>query len=119
MCGSEPGTGQQLKEMFYSPDAGRTWSKPRNAPSSGYVEAILATTSSDIWFSLHRDAPLMSIDKGIHWKGAGILTNDDYSGFGRFHFVDPFHGWVSNYNTVFRTVNGGRSWSRVILGPQG
>ena len=115
MCGSEPGAGQQLKELFRSSDGGVHWIKEASPPGSGYVGQILATTSSSIWFSLHRNGPLHSNDGGHSWTNTGIVTRDDFSGFGAFHFLDPTHGWITNYAGIFRTTNGGRSWSHVVL----
>src|SRR5437763_945654 len=115
MCGSGPGAGQQLKELFRSSDGGVHWIKEASPPGSGYVGQILATTSSSIWFSLHRNGPLHSNDGGHSWTNTGIVTRDDFSGFGALHFLDPTHGWITNYAGSFRATNGGRSWSHVVL----
>lgn len=50
-------------------------------------------------------------DKGCHWRN--ISPEDSvYWGTEAVFFLDPRHGWVASPTAIFRTVDGGRSWTK-------
>jgi photosystem II stability/assembly factor-like uncharacterized protein len=115
VCGSEPGAGNQIKVSYRSRDGGVSWARAsKELPEGGYVSRLVVADGVG-WLALQRSAPLVSRDGGRSWRTAGIRTDDDFSGFGGFDFVDPSHGWIPNYGMIFRTTDGGHTWTSVSL----
>ncbi len=97
--------------LFISGDLGRTW-QPAMLPDSSYYlydlalpasreVAILAATSRGL---------LRSADEGAHWKlvteGVPAATVDSV----RFNPEQKLEAFLVQFNTVYRTVDGGETW---------
>jgi len=114
VCGSEPGAGEQIKVAYRSIDGASHWRKINAKLSiSGYI-ASLTVMSSSLWLGLVRERPQSSTDNGVTWNPVAINPPDDFAGFGKLHFIRDRIGWVTNYGTIYRTVDG-YHWEGVPL----
>ena len=114
VCGSEPGAGQQLKAAYRSQDSGEHWVRLHSdLTGSGYVTSLTATSVA-LWLSLFRELSQVSVDGGLHWRMVDIPLRDDLTGFGTFHFIGSRLGWVTNFGSICRTLDG-RHWETVSL----
>ena len=121
-CGTEPSAGAQLKALYRSADAGRTWSLVEDCselpPAGcswpggeyGYLVTLASPSASAVWMGLARAALVGTLDGGKTWTvpptGGGDL------GVSQIEFVDALHGWAVIERAVWRTVDGGRTWQR-------
>lgn len=133
VCASEPGAGEQLKDVYTTSDGGNTWvlraetdlqGHRGQISVSGYV-GLLALASSDTGFlTMARSDIYRSTDGGVTWVRAGLGLGEGF--FPALWFVDATHGWVSAWgNTgategkvvLYRTVDAGASWTLVSAVP--
>jgi photosystem II stability/assembly factor-like uncharacterized protein len=115
VCGSEPGAGEQIKVAYRSRDGGLHWATMKGKlPIGGYVVSLTATSTA-LWLGLTRERPQESTDDGVTWNPVAIDPPDDFAGFGKLHFIRDRIGWVTNYGTIYRTVDGDH-WEGVSLG---
>jgi photosystem II stability/assembly factor-like uncharacterized protein len=119
VCGSQPGAGEQEKQLITSTDGGLHWNYPPNPPLGGYVGnlALSATTGGVTgWLAMVRGPLYMTTDGGRTWTPAdlhGAQVGPAGSGEIEVVFTDPLHGWVATSTEIFRTSDGGRHWTGV------
>jgi photosystem II stability/assembly factor-like uncharacterized protein len=94
--------------VFATMDAGRTWTHQTTLP--GEVSGISAVDRAHAW--LYGDAGLFAATTdGTTWSPLSLP--DGVTG-GRFHFLDPLHGWLgAGRSGTYATIDGGRTWSRL------
>jgi photosystem II stability/assembly factor-like uncharacterized protein len=91
-CGGEPGVGQQPKSVYVSP----------NQP----------------WLALSRGTLITGNGRGKTWGAAIPMSRADPNGagVGPIRFEDARHGWLVSFpDAVFRTCDGGRTWSQTTV----
>jgi photosystem II stability/assembly factor-like uncharacterized protein len=89
-CGFGPGAGNQLKSVYESGDAGRTWRRVEDPPSTGYAASI-AAASADDWYIANQRGPIeMTSDGGQTWQRGP--HGPAWEGFGWIGFTDDTHG---------------------------
>jgi len=119
VCGSQPGAGEQEKQLIASTDGGRHWNYPPNPPLGGYVGnlALSASTNGVIgWLAMVRGPLYMTKDGGRTWTPAdlrGAEVGPAGSGVIEVVFTDPRHGWAATSTEIFRTSDGGLHWTGV------
>jgi photosystem II stability/assembly factor-like uncharacterized protein len=119
VCGSQPGAGEQEKQLITSTDGGLHWNYPPNPPLGGYVGnlALSATTGGVTgWLAMVRGPLYVTTDGGRTWTPAdlrGAEVGPAGSGEIEVVFTDPLHGWVATSTEIFRTSDGGRQWTGV------
>lgn len=111
VCGSEPGTGNQLKTSFLSRDDGATWRRVAAPPLGGYVEVGAAAAGGDFVAGGRMD-PYVTSDGGRSWRGV-IDGSGTSGGFYTIGFSDSAHGWAVDGGppaALYLTDDGGRTW---------
>lgn len=135
-CASVPGAGNQAKMLARSFDGGVHWT-PEHCPShaspptfptcyfsgemnAGYLGSLVATSSTTAFLAGGRNNVLVTRDGGKTWSQTNPKIGDMDNGTGPLFFANPTDGWVifaaSNSgaaNALWRTTNGGRTWSEV------
>jgi photosystem II stability/assembly factor-like uncharacterized protein len=89
-----------------------------NLTIGGYVYNAAVTSPADAWLALSRGTLIHTADGGRTWHDAipRELANPNDGGVGPIQFVDPRHGWLLSFpNLLFRTVDGGEHWTRIVL----
>jgi hypothetical protein len=76
-CGTEPGAGNQAKTVYLSRDAGWTWRRLTDPPSSGYLGAASITPAGTIFLSGGRSDVYISWDGGRTWHTSRSLNRAD------------------------------------------
>ena len=117
LCAGQPSAGQQLKTLHLSADGGASWSGPTDAPAYGYLHNLVGTSSSRGWLTLDRATLETTADGGKSWQQAIPIdaANPGDGSAGPVRFVDSHRGWVGIGGDVFRTVDGGVHWTRVVV----
>lgn len=124
---------QQTRGVLKTKDGGRTWYDPSlgvpppNAPSFiavGFRDSLVG------WAADNRGTVCITFDGGANWLLAPRIPQ-----FGKLIFADAQNGWLLTasggvdyerhvaggepYDQIFRSTDGGRTWSQVILSPPG
>lgn len=118
-CGGQPGAGQQDKAVFMSPDGGQHWGMVATSENTngtlghldfgGYVNGIGANAPDTVFTVTYRGSALMrSTDAGHTWDAVPMQLSD--MGIGPIKFLDAKHGWITFYNHIARTTDGGTTW---------
>jgi len=120
--------------LLRTDDAGATWRDitpgglpPAAVEAAHFLDlkrgwAVVAAPSLDG----PANAVVKTIDGGVSWESVALPENDDdraaWSGVAYVFFLDARHGWVVtkhlsssafNFGTIFRTADGGNTWSRL------
>jgi hypothetical protein len=130
VCAEEPTAGSQVKTTATSANGGATWTlnvgcldlaRPgcSNPLYAGYLGGITAVSEYRIYLVGDRSSLLVSADSGVHWHQVSLIG--DTSGgtgqvmfFGRAHGLVTARGAATNESVdIFRTSNGGKTWSKV------
>lgn len=126
LCFSEPGAGQQLKQLFVSDDGGTTWSRRPDPSSSGYSTEIEPQSADVAWLVGDGRADVLRTDDGGRtWRDplrGRVGESAGGAGYG-FAAVDAVHAWVSMQPLrgpdarirVLRTADGGAHWTAAVL----
>lgn len=69
----------------------------------------------DISHDEMRGLVLQTWDGGQTWKEVEVGENELF--YVQVHFTDSGHGWVTSRDNVYRTEDGGKSWSKVLSLP--
>ena len=110
-CGFEPGAGSQLKQLYVTRDAGRTWrlrAGEKQLPDIGYLESIAFRSARDGVLTAQRGGVAVTHDGGRTWHW--ILTSD----FGASAQAAP-DGWLVLSGGLFRMDESGTR--RALLYP--
>ena len=127
-CASEPSTGVQPKSVSVSDRDGKNWRVvaqmcglgtrcTQRMPLGGYLSGFVALSSSTAFYIGGRSALTGTFDGGVKWRtwqqiGGGATATLQVT------FVDRDHGWAVAWDAyhgssdLWRTQNGGRTWSR-------
>ena len=130
LAGSQPGAGEQGKEVFATNDGGQSWTKlawtglmgqSQNSargglPIGGYIGPMVSSSDRDVWIASARGGLLHSADGGKMWKDAPIPSHY----FVAVHFADAKNGWALSIEGpgLWATTDGGLTWRQVPL-PEG
>lgn len=137
LCGGEPGTGMQLKELFRTSDGGQQWqsvaradfdsSHPDGLSVGGYLNAMFFLDATHGWYSAGSSGfggLSGSSDGGQTWHSFNL------GGQGRIpvllRFISPTQGYVllaggGRTRALVTTSDGGATWSQLYppLSPSG
>ena len=104
---------QKGKGIQRSTDAGRTWTKISDVEPIGRVVRIQKETA----YWLGKEGLLVSSDKGASWKVQGGTVEASIGPL--FDPKNDKHIVVAGVKGIFRTTDGGESWSKVATLPAG
>jgi photosystem II stability/assembly factor-like uncharacterized protein len=94
-------------------DGGITW-KPQNSNSTKTLPAIYFI-DAEIGWALESDGNILkTTDGGVNWMP--MITGVPFNG-NDIYFTDPFNGLIASAYGVYRSVDGGTSWSFISLSP--
>jgi photosystem II stability/assembly factor-like uncharacterized protein len=119
VCGGQLGAGMQLKQLITSTDGGRHWTYQPNLPSSGYMQSLALSASTNGlmgWLGFARGPLYMTTDGGRIWSPANLVgtqVGQAGSGVTEVIFTDARHGWAATSTGIFRTSDGGLHWTGV------
>lgn len=123
-CQGDPINGDF--ELYTTTNGGTTWTQvaganipnPLNANEFGYTRQI-EVVGNNVWFSTSQGRIYHSADKGLTWNvfttpvadfGGAVVSNSSAN----FSFSSATDGIiVTSTGVVYRTTNGGTSWSTV------
>jgi photosystem II stability/assembly factor-like uncharacterized protein len=136
VCAGQPSAGNQAKSAGRSADGGRSWVVHTACPParyicrrgmplySGYLGQIAAVSAGTGFLAGDRSSLLVTTDGGRRWRTVRPLIGDSSGGTYQVIFVNPRDGFVlgvgartSELPTIWRTTNGGTSWSGVLPRP--
>lgn len=103
--------------LIRTTDGGRTWT---TTPVAGGFREIAFSSALTGWAVVGGIADSMSgpgrleatVDGGRHWHAATLKARVD-----SVCFASSSVGWAASGSGVYRTLDGGRRWSRVARGP--
>jgi photosystem II stability/assembly factor-like uncharacterized protein len=124
-----------VEQSCYSTDGGRTWtlfaSTPPWGETVGFGTLAVATPDNIVWVPSNRRAPYYTTDRGRSWNRVSLPgVADTADGLGGLHWAYYLNrhivaadrvnaGTFYMYHTpvgLFRSTNGGASWTRVRAG---
>lgn len=124
------GTTRNELRLYLTHDRGKTWTNISPAASIQFPNSL--EFGKDLFF-IHSDngwivrnslgsgeaIVLRTVDSGLTWK---MSTLPETSSVSAIYFTDPEHGWIlsedsDHLKTLFRTVNGGASWRKIMTTP--
>jgi photosystem II stability/assembly factor-like uncharacterized protein len=109
VCASEPGAGQQPKELLVSTNDGETWQSRGKLEISGYGTAVCPVSKTVAWRSGGR-ADLYRTTDGTHWKT--VTADEDGSGF-EVAALDQDTAIRLLHEAAYLTTDGGRTWKPI------
>lgn len=127
--GLSPSAGQEPKALFQTVDGGHSWRKiawvgfpvqdnhltEAGLPSGGYVAGLFFLTPRRGWLPLATGPVLETSNGGRSWQPVWT-TRFDGDTLGDIQFVDPRHGWLMDRGDLWATVDGGKTWRRLVIG---
>jgi hypothetical protein len=130
VCADEPSAGFQVKTTLVSGNGGRTWTlhagcgfsaRCRDPLYFGYLGEIAAVSARTAFLVGDRSSLLVTTDGGRHWRAVRPPVGDTSGGTFQVTFLSRSSGVVlgegaatSEAVAVFRTSDGGRTWSQVV-----
>lgn len=78
------------------------------------ITSFSAPTASLIYAGLNNAVLLRSIDGGINFTEISKLQDPEPKVFNDIHFLDANNGYASYANRIFKTSNGGITWTKVV-----
>ncbi len=115
-------------ELFRTLDGGKNW-RPLSfsIPGEGWdINSIYFLNRNDGWAvgwgpdsnvdENKGGIVLQTADGGLSWKEVDIKHNESF--YELVNFSDSQNGWVLSRRNVYRTVDGGKTWSNVLQLPQ-
>jgi len=130
VCASEPSAGYQVKTTVISTNGGLTWTLHagclfrqgcRDLLDGGYLGQIAAVSGQTIYLVGSRSSLLVTRDGGLHWRVVRPFIGDSGDGTSRVIFFGQSDGVVlgaggaaNGRSEIFRTLDGGRTWSTVL-----
>ena len=126
VCQDEPGSGaMQPKHLYRSSDNGENWSEDLGTPNAGAGGRTAAASPARACRGGSRTSISCTRDGGRTWFWPIPNSEDNPrdGGIEVYQFADDRHGWAvgqdkqtGNFNLVWRTADGGESWSSVKVG---
>jgi hypothetical protein len=129
VCAAGPSAGNQIKTTAVSSDGGLTWVlhvgcllRPgcQDPQYYGYLGQIAVASGQTIYLVGGRSSLLVSSDDGLHWQPVQPLIGDGSDGTDQVIFFGRSDGVVlgggggtDEQLDIFRTYDGGRTWSKV------
>ncbi len=108
--------------VLTSDDNGKTWNQSLEVPSITNIIAIDCPTETKCWAVGHDQLIIHSRDAGASWEAQFQNTDpEDMENWGAnplmdVHFFNDAEGFaVGAFGLVYKTVNGGSTWKRVML----
>jgi len=130
VCAFQPTAGYQPKTTVISSNGGRTWtlhkgcllsSGCRDPLYDGYLGQVAAVSNRTAFLVGDRSSLLVTTDGGRRWHAVQPLVGDTSGGTYQVTFVSPSVGLVlgqggatSENVDLFRTSNGGQTWSKIV-----
>jgi photosystem II stability/assembly factor-like uncharacterized protein len=119
ICGSQPATVEQQKELFTTADGGRHWRlssrtsrRSGGLPWTGFAVALAFPSASVGYLSADRAGVYRSSDGGRSWHTV-LFTDDTYT-VRDTSWLDANTGYVLLYGSgLARTLDGGRHWRQL------
>jgi photosystem II stability/assembly factor-like uncharacterized protein len=131
------GWGMTATAVVHTDDAGRTWCNvtprlPRRGDEPVNLFPLDVRSATDAWLAVDSQSGhqpptnawiMRTTDGGRTWQQRTLLRLGPYYYLGQLAFVDAVHGWLVVIRDagmsqisfdLWRTVDGGRSWRRVI-----
>jgi len=120
-CAGEPSAGAQLKALYRSDDTGRSWTVVADCLRTpgqcewpggafGYLATLASASPDSVWMGLARGAMVGTLDSGRTWLEPPVGGGD--LGATQIVFADVKHGWAIVERNLWRTVDGGLTWTR-------
>ena len=106
--------------ILYTTDGGMTWTEKFHTERiQEYVWKLQSPDDIHYYASIENDAggsTLMarSTDKGLTWHT--IVVDEAYQYIQNVGFLDSLHGWTGGNGTLYETIDGGESWTKVMVG---
>jgi photosystem II stability/assembly factor-like uncharacterized protein len=123
LAGSQPAAGTQEKTLYYTTDAGQSWtaiarSGSHTLPAMGYNAALTFATSRVGYLALARGPLMRTIDGGYHWApvAASPLQPEAGSPMTGLSFLNATTGYAMDGSRIWETTDGGVRWTP--LGPR-
>jgi photosystem II stability/assembly factor-like uncharacterized protein len=112
VCATQPGTGQQRKELVVSTDDGQTWHRQGTLESSGYGTEVHPMSPTVAWRTGGRADIYRTTDR-THWTD---VAGDGGSGGMTFVAIDAntalyFRSDTGTQSVEYLTRDGGRTWT--------
>ena len=130
VCAGEPSAGFQAKTTVVSSNGGLTWTLHTGCQLSpgcrdplydGYLGQVAAISARRAYLVGYRTSLLVTTDGGRHWRAVRPFIGDPSGGsyqvtfLGRSVGVVLGQGGATSENVeLFRTSDGGRTWSHVV-----
>ncbi len=130
VCADQPSAGFQAKTTAISSNGGRTWTlrtgcmfSPgcRDPLYDGYLGQVAAVSARTAYLVGARTPLLVTADGGRHWRAVRPAIGDPSGGTYQVTFLSRSDGVVIGSGgtngegvEMFRTFNGGRTWSQVV-----
>lgn len=136
LCNGESADNLMSKLLYTSADGGEQWQliaaalfaphegDLNNLPLTGYPNDLAVPSAAHAFIALARSTLIGTRDGGQTWHAA--INDERYtanfaagSGVWRVLFADAQHGWSVAEELIFRSTDGGESWSVVAQMPLG
>jgi photosystem II stability/assembly factor-like uncharacterized protein len=126
ICGGQPATNLQEKELFRTTDAGRSWrlvarvahDRPGGLPLVGFAAALAFPSARVGYLSTDRGGISRTTDGGRSWRTA--LFTDDAFDPADSSWLDARRGYAALLDSgLVATTDGGRTWRQVLPAPPG
>jgi photosystem II stability/assembly factor-like uncharacterized protein len=101
--------GSTIPEMKKTTDGGATWSGV-SIPTTDYVADIWFVNSMIGYASAHSGQILKTTNGGSNW----INIAPSSQAWGEVQFIDEDNGWVLSDYDLYKTCDGGNSWSSIL-----
>lgn len=121
MCLASWGTRRMIASGYQglilrSEDGGATWTEISQGPRLE-INAMHMVDANTGWVAGSNGTFAKTVDGGRHWvsqtaPGGGTILRD-------IQFLSADTGWASAYSSVYRTVDGGKTWSAAEKGQGG
>jgi photosystem II stability/assembly factor-like uncharacterized protein len=111
-CSQGAGAGSEDKAMFRSTNGGASWQSRGNAPRSGQMQDLVATSVHSALLATTHSGLLRTTTGGASWNVVAPDCCD--AGFGKIETIDNVHAWAIGHgaNAIFFTANSGASWGK-------
>lgn len=104
-------------DLLITSDGGKSWRRKSGEIVGGDFDAVTFADPMVGWAVNHTGQIWKSADGGESWIEISRLRADDDWQFNTAHdikFVDDQVGWIIETFSIWRTVNGGKDWRKVL-----